>query len=208
MDLHTLAVYALTCVLLAFMPGADIFYVLSSSLASGFKTGFCIALGLCAGVVVHTLLCAAGVSLIVAGSPALMNCVRLFGAAYLGYLAYAAMRSKPEAFRAGGGAEGVGFARLFARGFLMNVSNPKVIIFFLSFFPEFMKEGGAPEWLQICVLGAIFLLSALACFSLTAFCAARLARVFASLAFARFMRALSAAVFGALAVSLAAEIFI
>lgn len=207
MEPALLLTYAITCVLLAFAPGVDIFFVLSSSLSSGFKTGFAITLGLCSGVVVHTLLCAAGVSMVVASSPALLNCVRILGAAYLGYLAYVSFKTKPAVFSQGGAAARVNFKKLWARGFAMNVSNPKVIIFFLSFFPQFITRGGLPAWAQISVLGAIFMASALACFSLVAYCADRAARVFASLLFAKIMRWASVLVFGGLAALLFCEIF-
>ena len=186
MEISTLLAYCAACVAMAFLPGPDIYFVLETALRRGFRAGLFIALGLCTGCMFHTFLCAAGVSLLIASSPILMNAVRLFGACYLGYLAYLNWRSKPQTASAarGGGASG----GLYMRGILMNVSNPKVIVFYLSFFPQFLTENGWAVWLQICVLGAIFAASALAVFSAVSFFAARAAETLDSPKFAAAMR--------------------
>lgn len=207
MEISTLLTYCITCLAMAFLPGPDIYFVLETSLRRGFRAGLCIALGLCTGCMFHTFLCAAGVSLLIASSPILMNAIRLFGACYLGYLAYLNWRSKPQsgasATRGGDGGASDG---LYLRGVLMNVSNPKVIVFFLSFFPQFLTENGWAVWLQICVLGAIFAASALAVFSAVSFFAARAAKTLDSPKFAAVMRIVGICVFGGLSLALFAEI--
>ena len=204
MGISTLLAYCATCLAMAFLPGPDIYFVLETSLRRGVRAGLRIALGLCTGCMFHTFLCAAGVSVLIVSSPALMNLVRLFGACYLGYLAYLNWRAKQQA---GVSAErGCVSEHLYLQGVLMNVSNPKVIVFFLSFFPQFLTENGWAAWLQICVLGAIFMASALAVFAAVSFFAARAAKTIDSPKFAAVMRVLGICVFGGLSLALFAEI--
>ncbi len=207
MDISVLLAFTLASVALVFMPGVDIFFVLSSSLTKGFKTGFYLSLGLASGIIVHTVLCASGVSLIVASSPILFNVVRIGGASYLAYLAFLTFRSKPEVFSLSTGAEVQPFGKLYLRGFLMNVSNPKVIIFFLSFFPQFLRDGTVPAWGQICVFGVILMMLSLSGFTLVAFASEKISALFSSLLFAKIMRWLTILVFGGISISLVAELF-
>lgn len=207
MSISVLWAYFLTCVLMAWLPGPDIYYVLSTSLVRGFRAGFSVALGLCAGCIFHTGLCASGISIIIANSPVLLNVVRVFGAIYLGYLAYASWKSRPEAGRTSGIGGGMSAYGLFCKGLIMNVSNPKVIIFFLSFFPQFLVDGGVAVWLQIFILGVIFMCSALAVFSFVAFFAGKMSNVLMSVRFAAIMRWVSICVFGGLALLLFVEMF-
>lgn len=243
MSVSALMAYISACVVLALLPGPDIFFVLSSSVSKGFRVGFYITLGLCSGITVHTFLCAAGISLVIATTPILLKGVFVLGAAYLGYLAYSSYKSKPEPLggvvRKNGGvgagasvseefanaecaenarssgvvAQGVcgrkaEFLPLFLRGFLMNATNPKVVLFYLSFFPQFLVEGWLPAWCQICFLGAVFMFCVLVCYTPLAYCAERISAVFVSMRFAKIMRCLSVGVFGALSSSLIVELFL
>ena len=244
MSFSALIAYISACVVLILLPGPDIFFVLSSSVSEGFRVGFYIALGLCSGITVHTFLCAAGISLVIATTPILLKGVFVLGASSLGYLAYLSYKSKPEPLggaaneNGGGGAvasvsaEGVNaecvgnarssgvagqgvcgrksekFSRLYVRGFLMSASNPKVVLFYLSFFPQFLVEGWLPVWVQICFLGAVFMLCVLAIYTPLAYCAGRISAVFASEGFAKIMRWLGIGVFGGLSASLIVELFL
>lgn len=146
MDISIIVAYIVACAALVFMPGPDILFVITESLAKGTRTGITLACGLCSGVIVHTCLCVSGVAIAIAASPAAFSAVRLAGAAYLLWLARGAWLEKISRetidadFKSGG--SGLAGRRIFARGFIMNVSNPKVIIFFLSFIPQFITPGG------------------------------------------------------------------
>ncbi len=209
MDASILAAYIAACAALTFMPGPDIAFVISESLAKGRRTGYVLSCGLCSGVLVHTFLCASGIALAIAASPALFSSIRVAGAAYLLWLARGAfLEDVPEesasadfreaGFRRSGG-------RIFLRGFLMNVSNPKVIIFFLSFLPQFLTEGGWPVWIQMSVLGLVFMFSALPILICVASLAAAFARLFKSRKFRLAMKWLRVCVFALIGLCMLAE---
>lgn len=242
MSVSALMAYISACLVLVLLPGPDMFFMLSSSVSKGFRVGFYITLGLCSGITVHTFLCAAGISLVIATTPILLKGVFVLGASYLGYLAYSSYKSKPEPLggsvcesgcggaesssseeaanaecagnmRGGCAAQGVRgrneeFLPLFLRGFFMNATNPKVVLFYLSFFPQFLVEGWLPVWCQICFLGAVFMFCVLVCYTPLAYCAERISAVFVSMRFAKIMRCLSVGVFGALSSSLIVELFL
>ena len=119
--------------LLTIMPGPDIIYVLVQSATNGKKYGIATSLGLVSGIIVHTSLVAFGVSAIIKQSESIFFMIKLFGALYLLYLAYITYKSNDEVLL-NTKAEKKGLLKLFKQGFIMNVLNPKVSIFFLAFF--------------------------------------------------------------------------
>lgn len=144
---------------LAVMPGPDNIFVLSQSLSNGWRTGVYVSAGLCSGVLVHTLAAASGVTVVIYGyAPAFLT-VKLLGAAYLLFLAFMAVSESPAVLpgASGGRVAGVAFA-LLKKGFLMNVLNPKVSLFFVALLPQFVHPTGFPIFLQMIVLGALFML--------------------------------------------------
>ena len=170
-------------VILAITPGPDILFVLAESLAKGARRGILITAGLCLGICMHTLLCAAGISLIIARTPSLFATIQCLGAAYLAVLAFEASREKagenPRALpQASQGSESL--PKTLARGFLMNALNPKVALFFLAFMPQFITEGGLPKQAQFALLGIVFMLAAALCFCAVSVLAARFASLFKS----------------------------
>ncbi len=191
------------------MPGPDIAFVISESLAGGRRAGCVLSCGLCSGILVHTSLCASGIALAVAASPVLFSAIRFAGAAYLLWLAREAFREKAPSGAAdsgfGAGGPPARGGRIFLRGFLMNVSNPKVAIFFLSFLPQFLTAGGWPAWAQMSVLGLVFMLSALPIFICVAFLASAFARLFKSRKFWAAMKRLRVCVFALIGLCVAAE---
>ena len=205
MDISIIVAYIVACAALVFMPGPDILFVITESLAKGTRTGITLACGLCSGVIVHTCLCVSGVAIAIAASPA----VRLAGAAYLLWLARGAWLEKISSetidadFKSGG--SGLAGRRIFVRGFIMNVSNPKVIIFFLSFIPQFITPGGVPVWIQTAVLGLLFMLTALPLLSLVAVLAAKFAELLKSRKFWVFMKYARVFVFAAVGLSMIVE---
>lgn len=148
-------------VLLTLMPGPDIIFVLTESIVSGRKPAIAIATGLVCGVLVHTTLAATGISLIVLNSKTAFYIVKYAGAAYLIYLAVAALKEKPGAVDFNNiKKSSAGFKKLIKTGFFMNVLNPKVSLFFIAFLPQFVTESAFPKPLQMVVLGLIFIAQA------------------------------------------------
>jgi threonine/homoserine/homoserine lactone efflux protein len=158
-----LAAFAAASLLLALAPGPDNLFVLALAASRGARAGLMTTLGLCAGLVVHTTAVALGVAAFLAASPAAFAGLKFAGAAYLAYLALRAFRAEPAGLSAAT-AEKPG--AYFWRGVVMNVSNPKVALFFLAFLPQFVApaEGGMAG--QIFLLGLIFQICAFIVFAL------------------------------------------
>ena len=150
--------------LLTIMPGPDIIYVLVQSITNGKKYGIATSLGLVSGIIIHTTLVAFGVSVLIKQSEGLFFIIKLFGALYLLYLAYQSYNASDEILLTSK-AEKKGFIKLYKQGFIMNVLNPKVSIFFLAFFPGFLYSSSQSTLLQFYVLGGLFMLQALLIFS-------------------------------------------
>lgn len=166
---------------LTLMPGPDILFVISQSIIGSSKKGAAVAFGLCTGLLAHISAAALGVSAIVYGAPFAFQTVKILGALYLFYLAWQSWRSIDTAasgpIQESGVSEGSLF-RLYRRGILMNILNPKVSLFFLAFLPQFVSEDkGHVAW-QMVLLGGLFLLQALVIFNVVAFLANRIGQQF------------------------------
>ncbi|MEM9576336.1 MAG: LysE family translocator [Pseudomonadota bacterium] len=160
-------------VALALAPGPDNIFVLTQSALFGRASGFAVILGLMTGVMVHTTLVAIGVAVIFQTSALAFTALKLAGAAYLIFLAWQAFRSG-AAHIDGGGHASLPLRRLYFRGVIMNITNPKVAIFFLAFLPQFADPARGSVTLQILIFGALFALSALVVFGGVAWGAAYL----------------------------------
>lgn len=183
-------------------PGPDNLFVLTQGIARGRQAAIVTALGMCSGVSVHTLAAAFGISAIFATSAIAFAVVKFAGAAYLLYLAWLTVRHS-AAVRLGA-ADARPAAALFRRGFIMNVLNPKVALFFLAFLPQFVdpQRGSVP--LQMLLLGGIFMLQAVVIFSLIGYFSGTIGRMLlARPRIAKFLDGLTAGVFTLLALRLA-----
>lgn len=161
-------------ILLTLAPGPDIIYVLVQSISHGKKYGILTALGLVSGIIIHTSLVAFGVSAIIAASETVFFIIKLFGACYLFYLAYQVFRRDAKiAFSSEAVPQKTGF-ELFKQGFVMNVLNPKVTIFFLAFLPGFLWDPEGNTVIQFYFLGFLFMLQALIIFTLISFLAGKI----------------------------------
>ncbi|MFC4277531.1 LysE family translocator [Achromobacter aloeverae] len=183
-DTHTLLSFFGIAVLLALTPGPDNLFVLMQSALWGRRAGLLVVLGLCTGLVGHTAAVAAGLAALLAAWPAALLALRLCGAAYLLYLAWQILRAllRPaaaEAGTAGTASEGQAATRtgappdagaLYRRGIIMNLTNPKVVLFFLAFLPQFTAPQAGPAAPQVIVLGVLFMLATLLVFSAIAIC--------------------------------------
>jgi len=160
--------------LLAIMPGPDNIFVITESVAKGKRSGVALAFGMNSGVLVHTIAAATGLSLFIQNSAHAFTIIKYVGAFYLFYLAYKALNEEKEVLEFNTSEGSFNFWNLFKQGFLMNVLNPKVSLFFIAFLPQFISPKGFDITIQMFLLGAIFMVIGLAVFSLIAVTASRM----------------------------------
>lgn len=155
-------------VLLTLAPGPDILYLLAKSLSSGTRAGITLAAGLCSGLIFHTSLVMFGVAALIRQSPSAFLMLKYTGVAYLSYLAWKSFRNRPPS-QTSAGKDSLDRWPLYRRGLFMNITNPKVLFFFLAFLPQFVNfRSAAGAAVQIGLLGASFAAQAFLIFSLTA----------------------------------------
>jgi threonine/homoserine/homoserine lactone efflux protein len=142
---------------LALSPGPDNIFVLIQSMVHGKKYGLATIAGLMTGCLIHTSLLAFGVSAVIKNNPAVFNGIKIFGALYLLYLAWNVYRSDSTIAFETNGVEKKSLGNLFRQGFIMNVLNPKVTIFFLAFFPGFLFSNELSTVVQFYALGLLFI---------------------------------------------------
>lgn len=142
---------------LALSPGPDNIFVLIQSMVHGKKYGLATMAGLMTGCLIHTSLLAFGVSAVIKNNPAVFNGIKIFGAVYLLYLAWNVYRSDHTIAFETNGVEKKSLGSLFRQGFIMNVLNPKVTIFFLAFFPGFLFSNELSTVVQFYALGLLFI---------------------------------------------------
>jgi threonine/homoserine/homoserine lactone efflux protein len=161
--IDTLLVFFMASVLLALTPGPDNLFVMAQAVQRGKMAGIAVTIGLCTGLLVHTSAVALGVAAIFQASAIAFSLLKFIGAAYLLYLAYRAFSAGVE----DGDEQQIqklNFGRLYGRGIIMNVTNPKVSIFFLAFLPQFTDPAFGPLIPQILLLGLLFILSTILIF--------------------------------------------
>ncbi len=163
--IETLLSFALATSVLALSPGPDNIFVLTQSIVNGKKFGLATVFGLISGCLVHTTLLAFGVSAIIKQSEYLFFAIKIFGAIYLLYLAYKVYQSDANIILSKKNIIEKTTTQLFKQGFIMNVLNPKVSIFFLAFFPGFLFSDHLSTVVQFYILGGVFMLVSLVIFS-------------------------------------------
>lgn len=186
---ETLLAFFGVSLLLGITPGPDLLFVLVQSAQRGWRAGMAVVFGLCAGLVCHTVAVALGLAALFAASETAFAALKYVGAAYLAFLAWQALQSsQPKAngnsdsevrndtHAADAGATAAGATlvklgraasspwRMVGRGMLMNLTNPKILIFFLAFLPQFADPANGSVAFQILVLGAVFVASTLLVF--------------------------------------------
>lgn len=160
-----LGTFLLAAILFTLAPGPDILLLSTVATAMGPLRGVALALGFAFGNLGHTLAAALGVSALVAASPGALWVIRVAGAGYLIHLGFRALNERPA--NDGQTACLPPGHHLFVRGLLSNLGNPKVMLFFLAFLPQFVEASRpAPVAAQMLTLGAVFTLQAIAVFSL------------------------------------------
>ncbi|NOL52209.1 LysE family translocator [Pelistega suis] len=150
-------------VLLALSPGPDNIFVLLQSALHGLRVGISIVLGLCSGLIFHTLLVTLGVATLLKTSPTAFFILKVVGALYLLYLAYLTAKSKPISIstETNSAKPKMNLWQYYRRGVFMNITNPKVTLFFLAFLPQFIYSSEVSTTQQLLLLSAVFMLAAL-----------------------------------------------
>jgi threonine/homoserine/homoserine lactone efflux protein len=160
---ETITVFFAASVALGLAPGPDNIFVLTQSALHGRAAGLFVTAGLCTGLLVHTTAVAVGVAAIFATSVIAFNTVKMLGAAYLLYLAWRAFRAQSPVIHRYNDSD-IGLRQFYARGVVMNITNPKVAIFFLAFLPQFADPSRGSLTLQLFILGAIFIVATIIVF--------------------------------------------
>ena len=160
--------FILAVSILAISPGPDNIFVLMQSVVHGKKYGLATIIGLMTGCIVHTIFVAVGISTIIKENNTIFLVIKILGAVYLLYLAYKVITGGSEISMSTEKIDKKTPFQLFKIGFIMNVLNPKVTLFFLALFPGFLFSEILPISLQFYILGALFILVSFVVFSLIA----------------------------------------
>ena len=154
--MQEILLFLISSLALTLMPGPDILFVVNQSLDKK-KNGIITSLGLCTGLIFHTMFLAFGLSVLINTNKDLMTFLKYFGTIYLLYLAYLEIKSVNKINKSLN-------SKLFLRGLYMNLINPKVLIFFIAYFPNFLFSDTIKISNQFLILGFVFILQALVVF--------------------------------------------
>jgi threonine/homoserine/homoserine lactone efflux protein len=200
-DWSDLLVFMAAALLLNLTPGNDMMFVLGQSLKGGARAGMAASLGIATGSLVHLALVALGVAVILGQHPAIFEAIRWAGAAYLVFLAIKALRASGSMLELQAGK--LDMVAAWRDGVLVNLFNPKIIVFFLAFLPPFIRpENGAPL-VQLLIFGALFNIGGtLINFAVSGFAATVRRSLSAHRGLRRLMSRLTAAIFVGLALHL------
>jgi threonine/homoserine/homoserine lactone efflux protein len=169
-DVQVLPAFLAAVVLVTLAPGPDNTYVAAVALSRGVRAGVLSAVGMSLGMVVHVTAAALGLAALLRSAPWALTAVQLCGGGYLGWLAWSTLRSvrRTGAVRARAPSR-----QVLRRAVLTNVTNPKVILFFAAFLPQFTRPGHGALAVQLLTLGLVFLGVGLVCDSAIAWLAGR-----------------------------------
>ena len=167
---ETITLFFAASVALGLAPGPDNIFVLTQSALHGRKAGLLVTLALSTGLIVHTAAVSLGVAAIFQTSALAFNLLKFVGAAYLLYLAWLAFRAGATDIESREDNR-LSWRGLYLRGVIMNITNPKVAIFFLAFLPQFANPDNGSLVLQMLLLGGIFIIATLLVFGSVAWTA-------------------------------------
>lgn len=202
-SLETTTAFFVVSLVLGFTPGPDNLFVLMQAASQGRKTGIVVVLGLCTGLLVHTAGVSLGLAAVFAASAAVFTVLKLVGAAWLAWLAWQAWRA-PASASSSTDASRTAPMRLYVRGIVLNLSNPKVSLFFLAFLPQFVDPGRGTVGLQLLWFGFVFIVATLISFGIITWLAGTLGTFLRGSPRAQvFMNRATAVVFAGLALRLA-----
>lgn len=155
--IHDLPLFIISGLLLNIMPGPDSLLIMTRSATQGWRAGVAASLGIGAGTMVHIFAAALGLSAVLSTSATAFTVVKLVGAAYILYMAVGLLRSrKASAETKAPVLQALPYRKIFAQGFLTNVLNPKVALFFLAFVPQFIALDAPSKAIAFVILGCIF----------------------------------------------------
>jgi threonine/homoserine/homoserine lactone efflux protein len=154
--IHDFSVFLLASVILILVPGQDAFYILGRSVAQGRRAGLASVAGITTGLSIHMTAAVLGLSAILAACPKAFFAVKIAGAAYLVYLGMRMLFSRALGAAIDGGHGDAGFAACYRQGFVTNILNPKVALFYLAFMPQFIAVDSPHRSLAFLALGFLF----------------------------------------------------
>ena len=210
LDYSVLPAFLVSALVIILSPGADTFLMLRSTLRGGVKDGFLTMLGIYAGITTLSVLLISGVGLVIARAPGALFWLKIIGALYLLFLAVQSFRAgaKLVSRQRSENLETIDInstaqrkAGPFTLGFLTNVTNPKVLIFFLAFFPQFLGTSPSPA-LQLTFLCLIFVIVSAVWLTSIVFAASAMRKVMTTTGFTIAMEFVVAGVFAVLAITL------
>jgi len=148
-----------TALLLNISPGPDLLYLISKTISYGKRTGFATMLGLGSGAIIHTLFVSLGISIIISKSIIIFTIIKYLGAAYLLYLGIKTLFTKNiENSKYNNKNKNETFFESYIQAIIIDVTNPKVAIFFIAFLPQFYRNNGTSQLIQFMILGLIIVL--------------------------------------------------
>jgi len=153
--MESFAIFLVASIALIVTPGPDIIYVLTRGIADGKWSGVISAIGVTAGILVHTMAAALGLAVLLKTSTYAFWALKVAGGLYLMYLGYQVMKNK-KAFEIAGLQKNFELKKCFIQGFFSNVLNPKVALFFVAFLPQFINKNSANQSVDMIIFGLIF----------------------------------------------------
>jgi threonine/homoserine/homoserine lactone efflux protein len=156
-DFPVLLAYSVACFVLFITPGPDMSFFLSKTVTGGQRAGIAAMLGALAGCAVHTLLAALGISALLAASATAFTILKIVGAVYLLWLAVDAVRRGSALNVRGGPPQAEPWHKTFLLGVGINLTNPKIVLFFVTFLPQFVDAGDPHAAGKLLFLGLYFI---------------------------------------------------
>jgi threonine/homoserine/homoserine lactone efflux protein len=209
MDLAVVLAFTVAVLLLSLAPGPDMMFIVANAVAGGRRAGITAAVGMSTGLAVHTVAAAFGLGALIQAAPAVLDGVRIAGAAFLLYLAITTWRaSRKGELTEQPTVPKRSIRRVYVMAVLTNLANPKVILFYLAFFPQFLTTGPGswPATIQFLLLGGLFITVGLTVDGSVGLLAGTARdRLLRRAAIRRRLDQACAAIFGALAVRLALD---
>lgn len=205
-DPHIVVTFCLAALVISVVPGPDMLFIAATGLASGPRAGVLAAVGMSTGLAVHTTLAALGLGALLNAFPTVFGVIRVAGAAYLVYLAVTSFLAARRDQDVPGEEPRAPLGRVYGKAVLTNLANPKVIAFYLAFFPQFVDPARGSVTAQFFFLGALFIVVGLSVDASAGLLAGRLGDLVRGRpAVQRWLHRISGTVFAALAVRLATD---
>jgi threonine/homoserine/homoserine lactone efflux protein len=175
-------------------------FVIAQSISLGKKAGISVALGLCTGLIFHTIAAAFGISIIIYNSDVAFMILKYLGVAYLIFLAFMALKESTINLNINWQINKI---HLYRKGILMNLLNPKVLLFFLAFLPQFVDQSDGNVSLQMVSLGIIFIIQAIIIFSIVSVLASKISeKLITNKKFAKYLKWIKAGILLFIGISL------